>query len=115
MNPSKSCQQPERWTKAFNASHFQVKSKIFLGLCIVLGAGLISVPAADTPAPAAVRATDAPSQAAVPATLEQKPDEWNRPQPSLTPAMRRSPVLITPSGIEKKPRRLYAAIGFGKC
>ncbi len=58
-----------------------MKSRIFLGLCIVLGAGCLAVRAADTPAQAAARVA-----------LEQKlsrSDAWE-PQPLtavITPAM----------------------------
>ena len=70
--------------------------RIFLGLCVVLGASLISVHAADTPAQAAARVA-----------LEQKLNELDHPQTLVLTA----PVQITPSGIEVKHRAIYADAG----
>ena len=94
---------------------FQVKTRIILGLCLFLGAGLISVHAANVPDPAAVRTAESPAQAATPAAMEQKQNEPNLPQIPQSRATRRSPVLITPSGIVKKPHCIYAAIRLEKC
>jgi hypothetical protein len=115
MKGNKHCPQESRRAHPFNAGHFQGRTGIVLGLCVVLGAGLISVHAANTPDPAAVRAADSPVQAATPTAREQKLNEPNRLQTLPSPASLRLPVLITPSGIEKKPRRIYAAISSGKC
>jgi hypothetical protein len=65
--------------------------RIFLGLCVVLGAGFISVRAADTPAQAAARVA-----------LLQKMYELDNAQ---TPPPR---VPVTPSGIVVKHRAIYA-------
>jgi hypothetical protein len=46
--------------------------------------------------------------------MEQKPAEPNRPQTLPSRASLRSPVLVTPSGIVKKPHCVYAAISLGK-
>ena len=99
------------------AGHFHGKTAIVLGVCLVLGAGLISVAAAETPAPApasAIREVDAPAAAAIPVITEPKANALNRPQMAPSRASLRSPVLITPYGIEKKPRRIYAAVGVEK-
>jgi hypothetical protein len=69
--------------KRLQVDHFMV-IRIFLGLCVVLGAGCISVRAADNPAQAAARVA-----------LEQKlsqPDAWE-PQP-LTPATTPSVAVV---------------------
>ena len=84
-----------------------MKTKIVLGLFILLGAGFISARAADNPPQAAARAA-----------LLQKLNELDRPQTLQTPRLPRGlqlPVQFTPSGIEKKPRCIYAAISLGKC
>jgi hypothetical protein len=85
-----------------------MKTRILLGLCVFLGAGFISVRAADNPAQAAARAA-----------LEQKMNELDHPQIPPTPQAPqvpralRLPVQITPYGIEKKPRCIYAANATG--
>ena len=56
-----------------------MKTRIVLGLCILLGAGFISARAADNPAQAAARAA-----------LLQKLNEPDRPQTPVSPA----PALI---------------------
>jgi len=87
-----------------------MKTKIVLGLIILLGAGFISARAADNPAQATARTA-----------LLQKLNEPAHPQtpPALqTPRLPRAlqlPLQFTPSGIEKKPRCIYAAINLGKC
>lgn len=108
------CQRRNRHAHQFNANHFQGKTGIVLGLCVVLGAGLISVHAANAPDPAAIRAVDAPIQAAAPAAMEQKLNEPNHLQIPPSRASLRSPILITPSGIVKKPHCIYAAVSLGK-
>ena len=87
-----------------------MKTRIVLGLFILLGAGLISASAADNPAQAAARA----------ALLQKlnEPAHPQTPQALQTPRLPRGlqlPVQFTPSGIEKKPRCIYAAISLGKC
>ena len=87
-----------------------MKTRILLGLCVFLGAGFISVRAADNPAQAAARAA-----------LVQKLNELDHPRTPQTlqtprvPRALRLPGSITPFGIEKKPRCIYAAISLGKC
>jgi hypothetical protein len=89
-----------------------MKTGIFLGLCVVLGAGSISI-----------RAADNPTQAAARAALVQKLNELDHPPISVPPVLvpapargaARGPILITPTGIVKKPRCIYAAISLGKC
>ena len=80
-------------------NHF-IKTKIVLGLCVLLGASFISVRAADNPAQAAARAA-----------LVQKLNELDHPRtlvpPALVPAP--EPVQVTPSGIVVKHRPIYAA------
>jgi hypothetical protein len=79
-----------------------MKTRIVLGLFILLGAGFISARAADNPAQAAARAA-----------LLQKLNELDRPQvphtPQKTPRVLRMPVSTTPSGIGGKQRHIYAA------
>lgn len=75
-----------------SSNHF-MKIRIVLGLCVILGASLIAVRAADTPAQAAARVA-----------LEQKLNELDHLQTSMPPA----PVQITPSGILVKHRAIYA-------
>ena len=108
------CQRWNRRTHQVNASHFQVKIGIVLGLCVFLGAGLISVHAANAPDPAAIRAADIPIQAATPAAMGQKLNKPNHLQIPPSRASLRSPILITPSGIVKKPHCIYAAISYEK-
>jgi hypothetical protein len=118
MKANTHSQQESRRTHPFNANHFQGKTRIVLGLCVLLGTGLISVHAADGPAPAAARVADTPVQATARAALEQKMNELNRPQTLQTPRVPRAlrlPGTITPFGIEKKPRSVYAAISLEKC
>jgi hypothetical protein len=85
-----------------------MKTRILLGLCAVLGAGSISIRAADNPAQAVARAA-----------LEQKMNQLDHPQITPTPQAPRIPralripVQFTPSGIEKKPRCVYAANATG--
>jgi hypothetical protein len=89
-----------------------MKTRILLGLCVLLGAGFISACAADNPAQVAARAA-----------LVQKLNELDRPPISAPPVLvpapargaARGPILITPTGIVKKPRCIYAAISLGKC
>jgi hypothetical protein len=111
-------QQESRRMHPFNANHRRsechniplnhfMKARIVLGLCVLLGAGFISARAADNPAQAAARAA-----------LEQKLNELDHPPISVPPVLvpvpargaARGPILITPSGIVKKPRCIYAAI-----
>jgi len=75
---------------------------------------LISVHAANSPDPAAIRAADTPVQAAAPVATEQKLNEPNHLQIPPSRASLRSPILITPSGIVKKPHYIYAAVSLGK-
>jgi hypothetical protein len=107
-----------------NTHSQHMKTRIVLGLCVLLGTGLISVHAADGPALAAACAADNPVQATARAALVQKLNELNRPQTPQTlqtprvprvPRALRLPGSITPFGIEKKPRSVYAAISLGKC
>jgi hypothetical protein len=90
-----------------NTHSQHMKTRIVLGLFILLGAGFISARAADNPAQAAARAS-----------LVQKLNDLDRPQTLQTPRVPRAlrlPGSITPFGIEKKPRSVYAAISLGKC
>ena len=90
-----------------NTHSQHMKTRIILGLFILLGAGFISARGADNPAQAAARAT-----------LVQKLNDLDRPQTLQTPRVPRAlrlPGTITPFGIEKKPRCIYAAISLGKC
>jgi hypothetical protein len=72
-----------------------------LGLCILLGAGFISVRAADNPAQAAARAVllqklndlDHP-QTSVPPAPAQKSLPAPAPVPSMTPSMTPSPDAL---------------------
>ena len=78
-----------------------MKTRIVLGLFILLGVGFISARAADNPAQAAARAA-----------LLQKLNELDRPQvpqTPRTPRVRRIPISTTPSGIGGKQRHIYAA------
>ncbi len=85
-----------------------MKTRIILGLCVVLGVGCISVRAADNPAQAAARAA-----------LEQKLNELHHPQTSQTPQTPRVPralripVMGTPNGTVGKIRHIYAAVSLG--
>jgi hypothetical protein len=109
-------QQESRRTHPFNANHCQggchniplnhfMKTRIVLGLCVLLGAGFISVRAADNPAQAAARAA-----------LVQKLNKLDHPRtlvppaPAPAPAPASAPVQVTPSGIVVKHRAIYAAI-----
>jgi hypothetical protein len=86
-----------------------MKTRILMGLCVLLGAGSISIQAADLPSHSAIRAT-----------ADQKIAEPDRPQTSQTsqtaPALQtqripralRIPVISTPAGSIVKQRRLYA-------
>jgi hypothetical protein len=50
--------------------------------------------------------------------LVQKLNELDHPRTPQTPRVPRAlrlPIQFTPSGIEKKPRCVYAAIILGKC
>ena len=93
-----------------NTHSQHMKTRIILGLFILLGAGFISARAADNPAQAAARAS-----------LVQKLNDLDRPQTPQTlqtprvPRALRLPGTISPFGIEKKPRSVYAAISLGKC
>jgi hypothetical protein len=118
MKANTHSQQESRRTHPFNASHRQggchniplnhfMKARIVLGLCVLLGAGFISA-----------RASDNPAQAAARAALVQKLNELDHPRTPQTPRVPRAlrlPIQFTPSGIEKKPRCVYAAIILGKC
>jgi len=115
MKDNADSQQEGRSAHPFNFSLSQGKTRIVLGLCVVLGAGLISIQAANTSDPAAVRAADTSAQAAPPASMDQKQNAQDRLQTPPSPASLRLPVLITPSGIVKKPHRIYAAIRLEKC
>jgi hypothetical protein len=95
-----------------NTHSQHMKTRIVLGLFILLGTGFISARAADNPAQAAARAS-----------LVQKLKELDRPQTPQTPQTLQTPRVpralrlpgtITPFGIEKKPRSVYAAISLGK-
>ncbi len=118
---SKHYHQGSRQADPFNAGHFQgqnrraplnhfAKTRIILGLCLVMGAGCMSV-----------RAVDNPAQAAARAALVQKLNDLDQPQTMQTPRAPRVPralripVSTNPSGIVVKQRRLYAAIGSEKC
>jgi len=59
----------------------RMKTRIVLSLCILLGAGFISV-----------RATDNPAQAAARAALLQKLNELDHPQTSVSPAPALTPT-----------------------
>jgi len=102
MKNNKHCKSENRRAHQFNANHLHgrccktssnsfMNIRIFLGLCVVLGAGFISVRAADTPAQAAARVA-----------LLQKMYELDNAQ---TPPPR---VPVTPSGIVVKHRAIYA-------
>ncbi|MGA2788587.1 MAG: hypothetical protein ABSF60_13780 [Verrucomicrobiota bacterium] len=85
-----------------------MKTGILLGLCVVLGAGSISIRAADNPAQAVARAA-----------LEQKMNKLDHPPvPPAPPVPRlpralRIPVSTTPAGIGMKQRYIYAASATG--
>ena len=64
-----------------NTGRQHMKTGIVLGLCILLGAGFISVRAADNPAQAAARAA-----------LLQKLNEPDRPQTPVPPAPALTPT-----------------------
>jgi hypothetical protein len=116
--------QQESWRRhSSNANHRQggchtiplnhfIKTRIVLVVCVLLGAGFISA-----------RADDNPAQAAARAALVQKLNELDHPPISVPPVLApvpargaaRGPILITPSGIVKKPHCIYAAISLGKC
>jgi hypothetical protein len=99
MKNNKHCKSENRRAHQFNANHLHgrccktssnsfMNIRIFLGLCVVLGAGFISVRAADNPAQAAARVA-----------LEQKlsqPDAWE-PQP-LTAAPTPSVAVVQQPG-----------------
>ena len=88
-----------------------MKTRIFLGLCILLGAGFISARAADAPSQATAPATDNPAQAASRAALEQKLNDLDNPQTSQTPKIPRAlriPITLTPFGTVVKHRFIYA-------
>jgi len=86
---------------------------MLLSLCVVLGAGFISVRAADNPAQAAARA--ALVQKLNELDHPQVPPTPQAPQASQVPRALRIPVSTTPSGIDVKQRPIYAAISLGKC
>ena len=71
-----------------NTHSHHMKTRIALGLCILLGAGFISVRAADNPAQAAARAV-----------LLQKLNELDHPQTSVppTPALTPTPATVPAS------------------
>ena len=88
-----------------------MKTRIFLVLCILLGAGFISARAADASIQAAARVTDNPAQAAARAALEQKLNNLDNPQTSQTPKIPRAlriPITVTPFGTVVKHRFIYA-------
>jgi hypothetical protein len=64
-----------------NTHSRHIKTRIILGLCILLGAGFISARAADNPAQAAARAV-----------LLQKLNDLDHPQTSVSPAPAQTPV-----------------------
>ena len=64
-----------------NTHSQHIKTRIVLGLCILLGAGFISARAADTAAQAAARAV-----------LLQKLNDLDHPQTSVPPAPAQTPV-----------------------
>jgi hypothetical protein len=111
MKDNTHSQQESRRTHPFNANHCQGKTRIVLGLCVLLGAGFISVRAADNPAQAAARAAlmqklnklDHPRTLVPPAPAPV-------PAPALAPAPASAPVPVTPSGSVVKHRAIYAAI-----
>ena len=93
MKDIKLCEGKNRRAYQFNA----MKIRIILGLSVVLGAGSISVRAADNPAQAAARVV-----------LEQKlsqPDAWD-PQP-LTPAA----ITLSRAAVEQPVKSAANATG----
>ena len=91
------------------------KARTLLGVCIILGAGLISVRAAQTPARPTGRMMDTPAQAAARAALQQKMNQLDNVQTPTIPRGPRMPVTVTPSGIVVKHRAIYAAARLEKC
>ena len=66
-----------------NTHSQHIKTRIVLGLCILLGAGFISARAADNPAQAAARAA-----------LLLKLNEPDRPQTPVSPAPALTPIPV---------------------
>jgi hypothetical protein len=83
MKNNKLCKMKSRRVHQFNA----MKIRIFLGLCVVLGASFISVRAADNPAQAAARVA-----------LEQKMNELDNAQALLAVPVTHSTVVVKQSG-----------------
>ena len=90
-------------------------TQILLGVCVILGAGFISVNAAQTPARTTGRMMDTPTQAAARAALQQKLNQLDNVQIPTVPRRPRTPVTVTPAGIVIKHRAIYAANRLGKC
>ena len=98
MKNNKHCKSENRRAHQFNANHLHgrccktssnsfMNIRIFLGLCVVLGAGFISVRAADNPAQAAARVA-----------LEQKMNELDRLQTPLPVPVTLSKAMLEQPG-----------------